>query len=316
MRMRILITVAWVALIGSTIGALEEPEVLVEELFEPSDLVLDDDHLYWTNRGDGSLLRKSKAGEDGKTLVANQDRIGRVVVDETHVYWTAGPLIMKMSKAGGDAVVLAESEMRERRGPSGIAVDDSRVYWTLYFETDGVVMAVDKQGGNPERLATGQNGAFFIVVQSNQVYWSNHSGPGQRVMHFDLTNRDLSIVAENQYNPTWIAVDEHSIYWTNLRRKRGAVMRARKSDVHVEEFAGEQAGPSVVVLDDAYVYWSDLALPLNRVAETSYIKRSLKEDGIPETMIEIPGHVWGLAVDELHVYWTNYSEGRVSRIAK
>jgi len=316
MRSRILIMVSWLALAGSAYCAYGDVEVFVEGQSEPSDVVLDNAFLYWTNRGDGSLMRKSKTGGDVKTLVADQDRIGRVVVDETHVYWTAGPLIMKMPKAGGEAVVLAESEMRERRGPSGIAADDSRVYWTLYFETDGAVMAVDKLGGVPERLATGQDGAFFIVAQFNQVYWSNHSGRGKPVMQFDLTNRDLSVVAKNQYNPTWIAVDTQSIYWTNLRRKRGAIMRADIDGGGVNEFAGELEGPSVVALDEFHVYWTDLVLPPGRVAEVSYIRKQSKTGSAQETVVETKGHLWGLGVDDHHVYWTNYSEGQVCRIAK
>jgi hypothetical protein len=316
MRTRMLAAIACTVLAGTASSAFGETEVLVEGLSEPSDLVLDDEHLYWTNRGDGSLMLKPKAGGDAAVLVADQDRIGRVVVDETHVYWTAGPQILKMPKAGGDSVLLAESEMRERRGPSGIAVDDSRVYWTLYFESDGFVMAVNKQGGDPERLASGQDGAFFIVAQSNHVYWSNHAGQGKQVMHFDLANRDLSVVAKDQYNPTWVAVDEHSVYWTNLRRKRGAIMRAGIDGGGVEEFAGQLGGPSVVALDENQVYWTDLVLPPGVEAEVSFIRKRSKTGGTQETVVEVKGHLWGLAVDDQHLYWTNYSEGRLGRIAK
>ena len=63
-RTRWLIMACWVATVVLAPSAFGDVEVLVEGLSEPSDLVLDDEHLYWTNRGDGTLMRKPKSGGD------------------------------------------------------------------------------------------------------------------------------------------------------------------------------------------------------------------------------------------------------------
>ncbi len=314
MRTLLIIGLA-VIVVGSAVAA-SEPEVLMSMLDEPSDIVLDRDRVYWTTRGDGYLRWLAKDGGSSGTLSGPHERIGRLVLDATHVYWTAGPFIMKMPKAGGEAKVVIESEVKGGRGLSGIAVDGLRVYWTLYFDIDGMVMAADKNGGTPETLATRQDGALMLALDQDSIYWTNHAGVGKPVMRYGFDDRSVRAIAEHQYNPTWIALDDTFVYWTNLRGVHGAVMRANKADGSVEVFADEQHGPSVVALDDTFVYWTDLTLGPGNVATTSSIKRRPKSGGDEETLVEVDGHIWGLAIGDRDIYWTNYSEGRLCRMAK
>jgi sugar lactone lactonase YvrE len=135
-------------------------------------------------------------------------------------------------------------------------------------------------------------------------------------MRYDRQRGTVDAIANEQFNPTWIAVDESGVYWTNLRRIKGSVMRLSPGEETAVVVAADQAGPSVVALDATHVYWSDLKLPAGGVASESSIRRRDKVGDEIETIVTSPGHLWGFAVDDQHVYWTNYSEGRLCRTAK
>src|SRR5690606_10556633 len=74
----------------------------------PNGLAVDATHVYWTNRGDGTVMRMPKGGAPGEppTVIATgQVAPGPIVVDDTHVYWAnegtsdrANGSIMKIQK--------------------------------------------------------------------------------------------------------------------------------------------------------------------------------------------------------------------------
>jgi hypothetical protein len=93
------------------------------------------------------------------------------VADATNVYWTnTGSIgdtgeVMTVPIAGGTPIALAKG----LKGPLGIAVDTSTVYWTDVSR----VMMVSIAGGTPIVLASGQTRATDIAVNASGVYWTD-----------------------------------------------------------------------------------------------------------------------------------------------
>ena len=73
--------------------------------------------------------------------------------------------------AGG---VGAPQELAHGLRPSGLAVDDSAVYWS--DQSSGTVAFVPTGGGPGASLATAQTRPAAIAVDSSYVYWLNLSG--------------------------------------------------------------------------------------------------------------------------------------------
>lgn len=290
-------------------------EVLAAGLGGPADVVVDETHVFWTNREAGELMRLDKTGGNPTVLIDGEKRIGRLAIDDAHVYWTSGAKIMKCTKAGEQVTLLATGETQGNRGPSGIAVDHTNVYWTQYFPKFGSVWQIDKRGGTPKKLAAGQDGAFYLAVDLTQLYWTNHSGRGKAVMKIRPSGGEPTAVATGQSNPTYIAVDRQSVYWTNLI-PNGAVMVQRKAADKPEILAGLQAGPSALALDDTHVYWTSLSIGRDNWANKSRVLSITKHGGVPQVVVESPEHFWGLTVDDRFVYWTSHRAGTLSRIRK
>jgi hypothetical protein len=87
-----------------------KPEVLAKGLKRPNGIAIDATDVYWTNRGDGTVMKLAKnaqAGAQPTTIATDQSAPGAIVADQTGVYWiNAGPSDVSQ----GAIVKLAKDE--------------------------------------------------------------------------------------------------------------------------------------------------------------------------------------------------------------
>jgi hypothetical protein len=72
---------------GGSIGAVQ---TLVTSQSLPNHVTLDEVYIYWTNRGDGTVMRLPKDASPGATpfkLAENQRSPGEIAVDGDFIYW-------------------------------------------------------------------------------------------------------------------------------------------------------------------------------------------------------------------------------------
>jgi hypothetical protein len=151
------------------------PELLTGNLLS-NGITADATSLYWVNRFDGHVMRSDQALGNA-TPLATGDVPWDIAVDETHVYWTeqgstpAGGKVMRASKVDGTGLTTIASEAK---GPQGIAVDASRVYWANKLE--GTIESAPLAGGAVTVLATGQAQPVNVAVDGSFVYWVSTGG--------------------------------------------------------------------------------------------------------------------------------------------
>ena len=96
----------------------------------PRYLTVDAEAAYWTIDNGNTVHRVGLDGAGAAVLVTTDDESGSkgIASDDRYVYWVLQSSLRRVSKSGGDAVVLASGLNR----PLGVAVDDRAVYWTDY----------------------------------------------------------------------------------------------------------------------------------------------------------------------------------------
>jgi hypothetical protein len=131
---------------------------------------VDATNVYWTDMSSGTIS-KAPVGGGAATVLATGQSAGALALDATNVYWTnydndqPGATVMTIPIAGGTPTTLASGI----RGPAGIAVGRSSVYWT----SDNAVKEVPLGGGATTTLvpSNAYQAPMGIVADSTSVYW-------------------------------------------------------------------------------------------------------------------------------------------------
>jgi len=288
------------------------PFVLASGQLTPSNVFLDDNHLYWTNQVlGGSVMRIPLLGGVAQ-VVAKSARIpGGIATDATSVYWSefsSGGSVWRLDRTDvGDASKAIE--LISGQGTSlSVVVDSTRVYWT----TPGTVRTMLKTGGGYIQLATGQNTPGGLLSGLGHVFWTNYTGG--TVVAVDLGNPDagVQVLASDQGAPAGLTADLTNLYWVNhMGTPDGgtpSVVRiARTGSDSPEVLADGQSGPIGIAQRGTYVYWT------NNVGGT--VMRVLKTGGTPEQLASQQQAPSGIAVDAAVVYWANRDDGTVMALA-
>jgi hypothetical protein len=108
---------------------------VVERQFEPGDVALSPDHVYWVEQGDyyetyknGILKRAPRAGGDPEWLIENLWQPIAVAVDATYVYTLeqGNRRVWRMPIAGGTPEIIAQTPGT----PVALAQDEQAIYFS------------------------------------------------------------------------------------------------------------------------------------------------------------------------------------------
>ncbi len=140
-----------------------------------ADIAIDDVSVYWTE-GFNTLLgaRKAGTGQLAAQLWEIDASVNRVASDGQKVYFTAGDGYLRAGTPPTDA----SAGTLQAIGPSpyptgGVAVDGTRVYWTLYDSVAGAVESVPRAAlsQTPNPLAASLHDPVHLASDGTSVYW-------------------------------------------------------------------------------------------------------------------------------------------------
>lgn len=225
----------------------------------PWAIVVDESNVYFTQKlRDGRVMQVPKAGGTAVVVAADQDTPVSLVVDATHVYWVDAAPIGRVMKApiGGGAVptLLATSVMAEF---SGVAVDDTNVFWTTYEES-GSIMLVGKSGGIVNFIAMGkQTYPAAIVADESDIYWISFGDGAVKGASTFIDNIASGQVAAR----SGLALTEDHVYWIDDDATGGIAARraSRGADGTVTELVrllpAESGADGNLAVDGASIYF-------------------------------------------------------------
>ena len=269
-------------------------------------IAVDATSVYWTNNGDGTVMKVASAGGTPTTLATGQGNPDGIAVDATSVYWTNNGTsanahndgtVVKVAIGGGAPTTLASGQVY----PIGIAVDGTSVYWANNgaTDTDGAVMKVAGSGGTPTTLVSGQTNPYSVALDGTSVYWTNkgtydNNYADGMVMKVLKGGGTTATLASAQSDPHGIAVDATSVYWTNYGD--GTVMKTALAGGTRTTLASGQGDLYDVAVDATSVYW-----PSVNSGDVMTVPIS---GGTPTTLAAGEAARHGLAIDSTSVYWT------------
>ncbi len=312
-------------------GDALQPEItLVSGQGLPRALAVDDAYLYWTNEGDGTIMKMPTGGGTPVTLASGQaspfdiaiqydslspEIVGTSLSAASDVAWvtlggydTPNGTAMIEWATGEHTFTIGSNQNR----PFGVAVDWTNLYWTDYSNGNGAsaVMQAPIRGGAPVTLASG-GFPEGIAVDAAYVYWIDELGTVKKV---PIGGGTPVTIASGGTTPIWIAVDAPPVagglatyaYWTD--EGTGTVMKVPVGGGTPTTLASGQSGPGALVLDSENVYWCDawggtiMKVPTGGGAVTTLV-----------TGLQSPS---GIAVDAKNVYYTDSIGGTVGYVAK
>lgn len=185
-----------------------------------SPIVVDATHVYWVAEAgmmQSAILRVAKSGTaPPEVVLADQPAIAGLAGDAESLYFTCcfGGKVGRLEKHDGRVRDVATG----LRGPVGIAMDKTNVYWAS--KDDGLVSTLPKTASGhdaPIVVARGLVNPYAVAVDATHVFWSTAQKAAGTIA---CAPRDgsgpVETLATGQDNPTSIALSATHVYWSTM----------------------------------------------------------------------------------------------------
>jgi hypothetical protein len=231
------------------------PEVLVSgsELGLVSDIATDAAFVYsvgTSTDGYGAVNKISVTGGPLTTLasIAEADGAVSVVLSGTTLFWNEvnAAVVESLPVTGGTPLQIATSQWHV----SGIAVDDSYVYFT--DDWSYVVQRVPLGGGSVTMLAPGDSPGG-VAVDATSVYWADFYSIKKAPKTGLVGGGTPTVVVAGQTGIYSITLDATNLYWSDA--SAGTVNMIPIAGGEPRILATGQLSPGKIVVGPTTVYW-------------------------------------------------------------
>jgi hypothetical protein len=204
-------------------------------------IAVDGTDVYATDLADGTIERVPKGGGVAETIATGQLRPCGIVVDDERVYWAnkgtdsvGAPgndgSIMALAKSGGSPVVLAQGEQM----PGPITLSAGTLVWAdgPWGGANGMLRSLTPglDAGAPTALASGLDNTWVPVVAGGNAYITvdGDLGSSGAIEGFSLTGDAGSeanpvVASFASEGPLAIAADASFLYYGAIGSQAGAV---------------------------------------------------------------------------------------------
>jgi hypothetical protein len=302
--------------LGSSCGSGEcAPTILYDRGVHPGSLALDDVNAYFTDWGANQVVQvpKDSVADSGTALVLATSSVipgGGIAVLGSYVYWSADA-IYKTPIGGGTSVPLVHDPYVQT-----LAVDGVNVYYVTTTAGFGAPLSGLPDGGTPPIfLGATPHYANNLQVNATTAYWVAAGDPPYTagvVLSAPVTGLpdggSATPLATAQPEPQGLAIDGTDAFWANTGD--GTIRKAPLTGLDGGRPPILASGAYVVrvATDGVNVYYIDSA--------AGDIWRVSVDGGVPVHLASKQSNPSAIAVDARYVYWANYNDGTVARVAK
>lgn len=167
------------------LSAMCTPEDVATGQVDPAGLALDDEYIYWINRGTGNNGKLNRASKTNigtvDTLASGLESPQAIAIGPEYIYWSEGYSTGSLHRCAPTGTTCApevflDSNQNAVNTAKSIAVDQHYVYWT----NDGAdtVMQCPRLScfTGLHEIASGQQSPHNLISTEHCIYWFDHLG--------------------------------------------------------------------------------------------------------------------------------------------
>ena len=312
------------------------------DAYNPRDLVIDGDHVYWTNYATGAtgkVQRRRANGTGAVTTIASGSTDAYLprdlVIDGDYAYWinhttsSTYSKVQRKRKDGSGSVETVASGVTAVYNARDLVISGDYAYWTNHTTSSSrsKVQRKRKDGsGSITTIASGSTDAYNprdLVISGDYAYWTNyHSSIGKVQRKRKDGSGAITTIASGStdaYNPRDLVIDGDHAHWTNhATGATGKVQRKRKDGsgaiTTIASGSTDAYQPRDLVIHGDHAYWTNYA-----TGSTGKVQRKRKDgSGSVQTIASSSTEAYNprdLVISGDHVHWVNYhtSNGKVQR---
>jgi len=199
-----------------------QPTVLASGQSGPTDIALDETHVYFVNHLGDTIGRVPRGGGQVETVGGSPGNF-RLTVTGDYVYWGGYDGLLRSPKEGGLVELVSPGGARTLTASNGV------VFWTEEYGES--VVAFDETTGTVTTLATMPPDVFLdgITVDDDDVFFT----AGRDIWRVSRTSGEeatqIATTADDTSLPSHVVVDSSCVYWSeNFGVDLGRVTRAPK----------------------------------------------------------------------------------------
>lgn len=248
---------------------------------------------------------KKIAGKEQKL-----SHVSGIAVDEKFAYLTMGGTVAdqnegtsglrKIALDSGAVSVLDDGKSMPQAESGGIVTDEKYAYWN----TEGKILRVSKDGGTSETVASEKVGiGIDMAVDNEKVYWTNHgyyspNNPTKPSPIYMISKQggkpEIFIDAQNV--PGHIVTDEKFVYWHTV----SGIFKQEKSGGQIQTVyqATDKQGIDELAQDAENLYFS-----FRDAGDSRWVLHKISKNGGEPQMLAKTTTVRALVVDETNVYF-------------
>jgi hypothetical protein len=189
--------------------------------------------------------------------------------DDAHLYWVQNmhnygtdPILFKVPKGGGETIGLVpglEIEFSSEQ-PHGVAQHAGSLFWTDW--RSGAVYRVGRNGGERERIASGQQQPHAILVHGDLLYWTTlgtfnrDKGTFERdgtLATAPIVGGAVEVLASGLDHPSAVAVDDVFAFIAC----RDRILKVPRQGGNVVTVVEGQLNIRGIQQHGNFVYWTD-----------------------------------------------------------
>ena len=306
-------------------------KILASGLMNPNAIALDATNVYVTTYNDGRVIRAAKDGSSFAPIATGMKYSSGVGVAGNVLFWTNadftyddagywGGLFKCTLPACTDKSLVLAADM-----PNNLSEVSGVVF--LSVRNDAQIRRVNANGTGELLVAT-TNQPFGLACDTNHCYYTSAQPNLYRALA-DGGRGETAVGALDSDFIGYVTVDNERFYWayTQENTGKGKVFSGLKNDIAGAkiEYGDNKTGSVGVAVDATNVYWTNggtfTGNTSNADGELLTCPKTGCPAGGPTLLADKLPNPWGVAVDDVAVYWAEYTNdfqqtGAIKKVAK